>query len=140
MHTCRHLYFQMSEQKSKKSDSVDDREKFGWPKAGIDLKAPENATAPVWKYFGAGTCSKTNKEVSFCKLCEKKGDWEDGKLVGRVRFFALSIVDGAVQNSTNLRKHVKARHPTQHQELLKIEKGDLGMHTIQHLAAKANRR
>lgn len=30
-----------------------------------------------------------------------------------------------VQNPTNLRKHVKRKHPTQHHELLKVEKGDL---------------
>jgi len=75
----------MSEQKGKKSDAVDSREKFGWPKAGTELKPPANATAPVWDYFGAGICGNTNKEVSFCKLCEQHGRWEEGKLMGRVR-------------------------------------------------------
>src|SRR5688572_7113357 len=64
----------MSDQKSKVAEIVYDREKFGWPKAVTNLKAPENAKAPVWKYFGAGTCGKTNKDASFCKLCEKKGE------------------------------------------------------------------
>lgn len=61
------LCFRMAEQKNKAgagSDAVDDREKFGWPKAGTSLKAPENSKAPVWKYFGAGTCGKTSKDAN----------------------------------------------------------------------------